>query len=75
MIINKMTIMNKNELRSTIMDAIGEEVDAWLAEEKDITDPIHYERQALSRTLKMGRALVEMGQGQISADRNKKNEF
>ncbi len=38
MIINKMTIMNKNELRSTIMDAIGEEVDAWLAEEKDITD-------------------------------------
>jgi hypothetical protein len=57
------------------MNAIGEEVDAWLAEEKSITDPIHYERQALARTLKMGRALIEEGQGEISRDRNKKNGF
>ena len=65
--------MNKNELRSRILNAISEEVDAWLTEEKDITDPIQYEQQALARTLKMGRALIEQGQGKISRDRNKKN--
>ena len=65
--------MNKNELRSRILNAISEEVDAWLAEEKEITDPIQYEQQALVRTLKMGRALIEQGQGQVSRDRNKKN--
>ena len=66
--------MNKNELRSSILKAITEEVDAWLGEEKNITDPILYEQQVLKRSLNMGRALIEKGQGKISVDRNKKNK-
>ena len=64
--------MDEQKIRASILKAVTEEVDGWLAEEKSITDPMEYEKRLFERTLRMGRTMLTESRGELSQDRNKK---
>ena len=64
--------MDKKAIRASILRAVTQEIDEWLEEEPGISDPFQYEHRLLTRSLRMGRALLERTRGELSRDRNKK---
>lgn len=66
--------MDKNTIKSSILKAVEQEVDAWLKEEPHFTDPFEYEKSLFERTLRIGKSMMENSRGKLPKDRNAKKK-
>ena len=60
-------------LKTSILSAISEELDLWLAKESSIKDGYDYESEFMKTTRKMNHILLSKSLGEVSCNRNKKN--
>lgn len=67
--------MDKIAIKESILRIIDQEVDTWLEEEPKIKDPFEYEKQLFERAMRIGKVILEQGQGKVSKDRNLKKKY
>jgi len=66
--------MDKLEKLESILKTVKTEVEKWIDEEEQITDPIIYESQLLERCLRIGSLMVIGTRGKVAKDRNAKKK-
>lgn len=67
--------MKKEELKTEIIKAIGQEIDQWLDESEKITSGYEYEDQFLIRMRNMSKIIMQKSIGETGTNRNKKNSI
>lgn len=67
--------MDKIAIKESILRTVEQELDAWLEEEPKIKDAFDYEKRLFERTMRMGKAILERGQGKLPKDRNTKKKY
>jgi hypothetical protein len=70
-----LNLMDKSQVKESILRMFEAELDAWLEIEPKIKDAFEYERDLLSRTLRIGQNMITLSQGEIPKDRNAKKKF
>jgi hypothetical protein len=66
--------MDKEQIKTSILRTVSEELDQWLSEEPTITDAFEYEKRLFERTLRIGRSMLVNSRGQLPKDRNAKKK-
>lgn len=67
--------MDKAQIKASILRTMSEELDEWLEEEPTIRDAFQYEMRLFERTLRIGKSMLQHGQGKLSKDRNAKKKY
>lgn len=65
--------MATQQIKETMMKAIGEEIDSWLEESGKIKSGYEYEERFLFYMRKVGKIMMEKSIGEAGNNRNKKN--
>lgn len=65
--------MDKKEIKSSLLAAIGEEIDVWLEKEPTCKTGYEWETTLVGHAQKINRLIIQHSLGQVPANRNKKN--
>lgn len=67
--------MATQQIKESMMKAIGEEIDSWLEESGKIKSGYEYEDRFLFYMRKVGKIMMEKSIGEAGSNRNKKNSI
>lgn len=65
--------MDKIEIKRTILDAVGTELDIWLEKKDSIKTGYEWETTLIGHAQKINQLILQHSLGVVSKNRNKKN--